>query len=226
MKQFVRALLMLAVWSASVPVMAEEVWYPGGKRLILPLADKIQRSMSGAAFVAEGMFVELQPERPLEVLDERRGLREVGFQVTRRLDQGKALAGPLVTLKLVAYRPLAGAANAPADSAALAMSREVERAAGGNLVVYKQYLDAMNGATAALLSARGYMKDFFVLPVAVGGLDAPYRVADVVVQFGKKYVIFVMRDIAGAAAAPLYPSDVDIYNADEPAVLATVRPGG
>ncbi|KQV51396.1 hypothetical protein ASE26_16760 [Duganella sp. Root198D2] len=212
---------MIIICSAGPAVLAEDVFYPGGKKQILSTAEKVQRSMGNAAFIAEGRFIAAQPGHKMEVLDNARGMQELEFQISQRFDHGKAVAGKTIPLKLVTYRPAEGKA-ALSDSQALSLSRDVERKASGSLVVFDQYQNALANARAPLLKAPDYLKEFFVVPVAVGGLDNPYRLADVVVQLRKKYIIFVMREIDGSKPTTMFQNELDIYDADDAEVIAAL----
>jgi len=140
----------------------------------------------------------------------------------RRLDQKESDIGLVIRMDLVVYRPVAGPPSYVSD-AALAKSLHAERAINGKTVVFDEYLKALAIARAPLLRSRAYLRDFFIVPIAVGGLDSIYRLADVVVQFHKKYVVFLMRDIIAGEAAPQSSTDLDIYDADDPEVKAALR---
>jgi len=209
-------LLLLAISCAGPAAYGEDVWRADDLRPVASISKKIQRSWNNASFVAIGRFVEIQPGHLLQPIDDDKGALEFKFQVERRLDQGKPIDAA-VRLKLIVYRPLPN--HGPhANKTALAMSRNAERSVSGDTVNFHQYLKMLTKARIPLLSAPNYLQDFFLVPIAVGSLDAPYRVTDVVVQTRKKYVIFVMRDIAHAKAPTLFASDIDIYDADEPTV--------
>lgn len=201
--------------------MAEEVEYPGGKRMIVPVAEKVQRSRAQASFAAIGRFVRL-PAELVEPLDVTKGLLPLEFRVNRALGGSGPAAISAIRLKLPVYLG-AAAMSAKASGAstgllalAVEQSRAAEHAAGGSIVVFRQYLDALRAAREPLLSASNYMQDFVVVPVTAGGLDAPHRAADVVVQFPMEYVVFFMRDLPAAGTVALFQSDMDIYGTEEP----------
>jgi len=211
--------------SAGTPAHGENIWPPEGTRPVATTAEKIERSKRNARFIAEGRFAEAPPGHALEAVDDAKGMLELAFHITRRLNQRNPVAGSTVPFKLVVYRPLPGTAF-NAGNAALAASRNLERAASGTMVDFRQYQDALAETRLPLITAKNYLREFFIVPVAVGSLDAPYRVADVTVQLRKKYIIFVMRDIPTAKEITLFPNDLDIYEADEPEVIAALKPAG
>jgi len=222
MKKFSYEILIIVAWCWGSGACGEEVWYPGGQKIVLTTAEKLHRSMSNAVVVAEGSFFDTQPGRPLEVLDETTGMCDLEFHIARRLDSKGVTVAPRVRMKLVVYRPLPGSSST-VDDATLAQSRNAERAINGNVVVFDDYLKTLASIRSSLLKSANYRKEFFLVPITVGGLDSSYRVADVVVQLRKKYLVFFMRNILKTDGAPLFSTDLDIYDADEPEVTAVLK---
>lgn len=206
MMRFVRGLLLASICIAGAPVRGEEIWYPGQQRPILAISKKIQRSMNNARYVAEGSFTEIAPVHSLVALDETRGMLSVTFNIKRLLKERDLPLESAIQINLVTYRPLS-ASNTSADSAALAMSREIEHAVSGRTVAFDEYLNALNKARMPLLKSSDYLKRFFIVPVTVGSLDTAYRVADAVVQLHKTYLIFVIRDRSSTGDFTLFSGD-------------------
>lgn len=217
--RFVRGLLLAMICITGTPVLGEEIWYPKGQRPIMATSEKIQRSLEKALWVAEGSFTEITPGHSLEALDGTRSSLSVMFKIKRLLKGSHPPFESTVQLNLVVYRPLP-AVNNNIDGAALAMSRNTERAFSGKMVAFDEYLSALGSARAPLLKSSNYLKEYFIVPVVVGSLDVPYRLSDVVVQLRKTYLIFVMRDLSSTGELTLFPADLDIYDVDDADAIA------
>ncbi|MBV6321708.1 hypothetical protein [Duganella violaceipulchra] len=222
MKKLIYQILTIVTWCWGNGAYGEEVWYPGGQKIVLTTAEKLHRSMSNAVVVAEGSFFDTQPDRPLKVLDETTGMCELEFHISRRLDSKGVTIAPIVRMKLVVYRALPGSSST-VDDVTLAKSRNAERAINGNIIVFDEYLKTLASIRSSLLKSTNYRKEFLLVPITVGGLDSSYRVADVVVQLRKKYLIFFMRNILKTDETLLFSTDLDIYDADEPEVTAVLK---
>lgn len=222
MKKLIYEILIIVACCWGDGACGEEVWYPGGQKIVLTTAEKLRRSMSKAVVVAEGSFFDTQTDRPLEVLDETTGMCELEFHISRRLDSKDVTVAPTVRMKLIVYRSLPGS-SLTVDDATLAKSRNAERAINGNIIVFDDYLKTLASIRSSLLKSANYRKEFLLVPITVGGLDSFYRVADVVVKLRKKYLVFFMRNIFKSDETPMFSTDLDIYDADEPEVAAVLK---
>lgn len=221
----IRLCFALTIWGLAMNVLGEEVAYPGDQRTVISTVEKVRRSLGQAPVVAIGRFVKPKAARQPDALGDGKAMMELDFEIVRRIDQGKAVARPVIHLKVPVYQPGrapgAGTSLAPAADA-YSLSRAVEREASGKMIVYGQYLNNLRAAREPLLNAKGYLQDFVVVPVSVGGLDAPYRVADVPVQFSRSYIVFFMKDVSADTVVTLFPSNLDLYDANDPDVAAVI----
>ena len=228
MTNAVRFLLTFLLWGISMNVLAEEVAYPGDKRLVISVAEKVKRSLNTASFVAVGRFVKPVGDASPQVVGDGKAMQLLEFHVSRRVDGGDAKSMPVVNLKLAVYLPLpsfAQSLTAEKQHALLSMPRNNERSASGKLVVYSEYVDAMRVLLEPILKLKEYQRDFVALPIRAGALDAPYRTVDEVVEFSESYLVFIFKKFPTDQVVTVFPSDIDIYNADDPYVADILRFG-
>lgn len=221
-------LLTFLLWGISMNVLAEEVTYPGDKRLVISVAAKAKRSLNTASFIAIGRFVKPVGGAALQMVGDGKAMQPLEFHINRRVDGDGVKSIPIVNLKLAIYLPLpsfAQSLTAEKQHAMLQVPRSNERSASGKLVAYGEYLDAMRAVREPILKLKEYQRDFVVLPIRAGALDAPYRAVDEVVEFSKSYLVFIFKKFHADQMVTIFPSDIDIYNADDPDVVDIVRFG-
>lgn len=224
----VRVFLIITLWGASMNVLAEEVAYPGDKRLVITTAEKLKRSVNAASFIASGRFVKPVGNSSLQVLGDGKGMQSLEFHVTRIIDGSETKSLPVISLKVAVYLPLLPAGQSLTTEkrhALLSLPRSNERSVSGNLVVYSEYMDLMRSLREPILTAREYQRDFVVVPIRAGSLDAPYRSVDAVIEFSKTYLVFIFKKFPIDQVVTTFPSDIDIYDSDDPEVADILRVG-
>jgi hypothetical protein len=220
-KLHVGLLWVVAAASAIGVSAAEEVTDAQGRRHIPTITEKVRQSMAHALFVAEGQFSGLECEVQSSPASEPTARCEVKFQILRRLDRRKPTDSS-IRFHLSAYPPriASGRQTHKPDPDSI---RKIELENSGKWVFNNQYLQKLAAARAPLLSANNYMTDFLVVPLALGGLDVPYRQTDVIVWFGKTYTIFVMKDIKPGEETTLFRNSIDIYDTTDPDVISVLN---
>lgn len=223
----VRFLLVFALWGFGMNVLAEEVGYPGDQRLVLSMEQKVRRSLSAAAFVAVGRFVKAEGDNELQPIGDGMAMQRLDFHVSRRIDRGDQKLMPVVNMKLAVYLPLKSAGQGPSAEtqiALLSIPKKNEKLASGKLIVFGDYLKSMRIARDPVLKLDGYQREYVAVPLRVGSLDAPYRLTDEIIEFSKNYIIFIFQKFPPGQLATLFPSDIDIYMAEDPDVESAMRP--
>jgi hypothetical protein len=217
MKKFIDGLLLLVILTVPILSRGEDIFDPEGKRPVMTISEKAKLSRNRASFIAEGHFVKARSGVPSQILVGDTDWIEVEFHIARQLDRNKLISSPL-QLNINAYRPIV-ATTRPPVSGPFVMSRQVERDSGGKKIVYQEYLNALKQARLPLLTAQNYLQEFVLVPIRVGGLDVPDRETDVVVEFTKKYTIFIFNEIDKSKEIKLFKNNWDIYSSDEPELM-------
>lgn len=198
-------------------VLAEDIVYPGDKVLVPTVEAKIRRSLEGASAIVVGRFLKPSAGTEPEGLGDGTGLQQFSFQVGRWIKGGRDRTGSTITLKMAMYLPTVNSAKNSSDrERVLAGARNAEQAMSGKLIARREYVDSIKNARIAVLETNGYMQDFVLVPIKTGSLDAPYRSADVVVDFSRSYALFFMRNPPGEGSMTLFPSDMDLYDVNDP----------
>ena len=183
-----------------------------GKR-ILSGSEKIARSFNSAQLILIGKFVSTG-SKPTPV-DHEIGLLACSFEVSRRLDGGEALDSSRISMTIPTYMPLAGDRGDKTAAVDLNGLREAERALNGTAVSESEYLKSIRSARMKVVSSKQYLERFFVTNIRAGSLDSSYRVADVAVEFGREYVLFLTRRPISGHSFVLFPNEFDIYDAED-----------
>lgn len=82
------------------------------------------------------------------------------------------------------------------------------------------YVMKISDTRDKLRSHQNYSKTFVILPINAGGFDSSYRIADVPVFSGNKYILFIMHDIiknnvTDINYTTLYEGDFDLYASEQ-----------
>lgn len=221
-----RFILLFLGFSFPMGSFSEEVYFFNRQRPLLSMAEMVKTSQSSAHFIAEGYFIPLDSKQTLTDFGGGEGMQLVAFHLTRWLGNAMGPQTSVLRLKLPIYIPFdisKCGSRIVEDSPLMSISRDLEMEMISKFLEPENYLDRLSKAREPLLAAANYMDDFVIVRVNTGALDARYRTADVVVQFNKKYVFFVMRSIIDDNIVSLFPNGLDIYNSNDPVVSGLLR---
>lgn len=196
-------------------------------------AEKIRRSMRDAAFVVRGSFQVTTHGWDKEPLSDGTSFIEVNFQIDEVL-KGQPPTSSL-DVKFAAYtvpakvpgkeekcEPCSG--NSPKNADPLVLSQELtrlERALEAGQLPKAEYEAKLAETRLKILTSPTYLyKDFVLVPIRRGAMDATYRVATVPLEFGKQYVFMVFKHVGGGGVTTLFSYQLDLYPATE---LSAVR---
>ena len=214
----VAAILSMSVTSA----ISEEVFWGPGKIRVLPFGQKIERGSRDAVLVAVGKFRPLGKSQQVETYATGEAFLQVEFQIERIIKAGNPDENKTILLKIPIAIRLAeeGAHERRIQQRELDLERDrgerFEKDSGGKLMEKKTYDEAMLEVRDKLLQSDKYLRDFVLVPIRVGGLDTPYRVTNVPVNFGSSYVLFLFKQRpSGSDAMAVFPWELDIYRSEK-----------
>src|SRR5262249_18746470 len=75
-----------------------------------------------------------------------------------------------------------------------------------------RYKDDMKDLRVQMLESYNYSEDnMFIVKIESGGIGHSYRSADVLIEMGRKYILFILRDINEQRTMVLFPWNLDVY---------------
>jgi len=210
--------------------LSEEVFLASGKLRELPLEEKVKKSFERASVVAVGKFKLPDKAPKLETFSKEEAFVRVEFHVEKIIKGEKVLKGDVIKLKLPIFvregkggSPSLKVVQKEVDSAK-EMSQKLERSLEGKLIDRQTYDKELLKARDTLLASGQYLKDYVLVPIKVGGLDAPYRSANVLVTTGKTYILFLFKEkFDQEDAAPFFPWELDLYPGSEERVTQVLN---
>ncbi len=219
---------ILCIFIFSIQVMAMEFRSPEDKSLEISLEQKIRTSFVNAQLVLLGSFRSLNDSQVLESLSDEESFLYVEFSINNiykgeiHVDTMK-LKIPICTVTTKESSKTTEYSEIESIKQLSQQIKRLERQLEGGLIEKSKYIDDLKNMRMQILHSPDYSRDkIIIVSIKRGGLDYRYRLADVPIEFGKKYILFVCKDINEHGATDLFPWDLDLYPDDKLHVIENV----
>lgn len=228
MRRLVQLTATVAICMCSTGVLAEPVYSPSGKPLVMSLENKAGSSMAAAQLVAVGKIVLSRQKPALEPFSKGEAFARVGLAVSDVLKGDASLRGKTIELKMPVVMP--GAAGAPLSNAQIQSAaqslQKLERNHEAGKLDERAYKSELQATQSKLVQSPGYLQQFILVPLRIGGLDTTRRATAVLLQPSESYVVMILKDLAtDTAGQPLFPWELDVYVASDAQQMNAVRKG-
>lgn len=218
MTRLLYRIVIIIIIMSSIETMAEEKDYPAGKSPRISLENKIKTSVDEAKLILLGSFKASVDSPALERLSDDESFMYVAFNI-EKIYKGE-ISAKAIKLKIPIYTvPSKGSSRSAVDSEKKSIKlltqdiRHLERKLEEGQIDKSKYVDELKNMRIQILHSPDYSSDKIVIvSIKRGGLDYKYRLVDVPIEFGKKYVLFVCKDISEQGATPLFSWELDLYS--------------
>ena len=228
MKKLLTPIVIICVAiMTSIETMAEEIVSLSGKPSLISLEKKIQTSFDDAKLVVLGTFEFPVKGAPVERLSDEESFKHVKFSVNK-IYKGNINVGTK-RLKIPVYSiPVKGAMK-QADAASIEQSlldiQNIERELENGQTDNNSYLSQLTKVRMQILNTSNYSsEEILLVPIKRGGLDVKYRLADVPIMLGKKYILFIFRDVNEQKPTPIFSWELDLYSTEQSDIKKRVVP--
>jgi len=201
---------------SGIETMAEKKFCLKGQPCRLSLEMKKKTSFTDAELVVLGSFQPSIDDSALEFFVDDESLMPVAFSVDK-IYKGEIPVG-VIKLKIPIYtvpskRSSKSAGDKRRSIGLLSQDFDyLERQLEEGRIDESEYEDGMRNTRMQILESDDYSRDKMVIvPIRLGGLDNTQRFANIPVEFGKKYILFVFKGISKQSATALRSWDLDLY---------------
>lgn len=201
----------------SIDVVAEPIACLKGQICEISLENKIKASSTYAKLIISGSFKPLKDGIDLQRLSDDVSFMHVAFGIDK-IYKGK-IHVDIIKLKIPIYTiPSKAGPESSEDLDRKSIDsfsqdiQKLERKLEEGQIDRNIYKDELKNIRMQILYSSSYSEDKIVIvPIKRGGLDHSYRLIDVPIEMGKKYTLFIFRNIIEQSTTALFAWELDLY---------------